>query len=163
MAAEAERLLQTGQTDAAFDTLDAAVDAFWAKAPLTVVNAYIVAEGSASSPSRPLLNPMFAPGQRVAVYVEPLGYLFDRNGDEFRIGLRTGIEIQTRGGLILAKSDDFGRLEWTGPVKNRAFAGRIAIDMPMLKSGDYQLLLTITDDASQKSAEVTLPFKVTGQ
>lgn len=153
-AAEAENLLQSGQAAAAFEAMDTAVDAFWSEAPLILAKARIVTDGPAAS------TPTITPAKPVTVHVEPRGYGFREADGEFRIGLSFGTEIRTPGGLILAKSDDLGRLQWSGPFKNRAFSGRITIDMGEMKPGDYELWLTLTDDASGKDASATLPFSI---
>lgn len=162
-AAEAETLLRSGQTEGAFAALDSAIDAFWAAAPLTLANAYFTTadSGEASIPA-PAAGP-FVTGEPVSIYLQPLGYGFSESKGTFRIALTTGIEIRTPGGIIIAKTDDFGRLEWAGPVKNRSFTGRINIALPSLPSGDYQIVLTLTDQTSPKSASVTLPFEIAAE
>ncbi len=159
-AAEAEALLQSGEAGAAFEALSAAVDSFWASAPLTIKQAYFVTDenGARFSP-RP--DGPFRSGETARVHLEPLGYGFNEDSGVFRIALTTGIEIRTPGGLILAKTEDFGRLEWVGRAKSRTFNGRVGIDLPDLKAGDYELLVTVSDEATEKTASVTLPFSVT--
>jgi hypothetical protein len=158
-AAEAEALLQSGEVAPAFEALSAAVDSFWASAPLTIKQAYFVAgeDGAKFSP-RP--DGPFRSGETARVHLEPLGYGFSEDSGSFRIALTTSIEIRTPGGLILAKTEDFGRLEWAGRAKSRTFNGRVGIDLPDLKAGDYELLVTVSDEATQKTASVTLPFSV---
>ncbi len=159
-ATVAENLLQSGEPNAAFEALDSAVDAFWTIAPLTIRQAHFVTQGAGGDRlARPSDEP-FMSGETVAIHVEPLGYGFRRDGDDFQMIITTGIEIRTFGHLILAKSLDFGRFEWSGQVKNRAFAGQISIDLPDLKPGDYEILLTLNDQASQKTASVTLPLTI---
>jgi hypothetical protein len=159
-AAEAEALLQSGETVPAFEALSAAVDSFWASAPLAIKTAYFVTggENGGSFSERP--DGPFRSGEAARVHVEPLGYGFSENSGLFRIELTTSIEIRTPGGLILAKTEDFGRLEWSGRGRSRTFNGRVGIDLPDLKAGDYELILTLTDQASQKTASVTLPFSI---
>lgn len=152
LAGNAEDLLQAGEPTAAFDAMDAAVDAFWREAPLIIEGAHFIPEGDSAT---------FAPAEQVSIQLQPLGYGFEvTDGGEFRISLSTDVEIRSPGGLIFGKSEEFGRLEWMGPAENRAFAGRISIAMPDLKPGDYELLLTVTDGATGKTANVTLPFSI---
>lgn len=162
-AAEAETLLGSGDAAAGFEALEAAVDGFWTSAPLTLKQAYFAAPLSAGLAAKRPDGP-FRPGEAARVYIEPVGYGFEAAGDgSYTIALDTGIEIRTPGGLILAKSEDFGHLEWKGPVKNRTFNGRIGVDLPELKAGDYELLLTLTDEASGKTATATLPFSMAAE
>ena len=158
-AAEAEALLQSGEAAPAFEALSAAVDSFWASAPLTIKQAYFVAgEDGGKFSLRP--DGPFRSGETARVHLEPLGYGFSEDSGIFRIALTTSIEIRTPGGLILAKTEDFGRLEWAGRAKSRTFNGRVGIDLPDLKAGDYELLVTVSDEATQKTTSVTLPFSV---
>jgi hypothetical protein len=159
-AAEAEALLQSGEAGAAFEALSAAVDSFWARAPLTIKQAYFVIGGEDGAKFSPRPDGPFRSGETARVHLEPLGYGFSEDSGVFRIALATSIEIRTPGGLILAKTEDFGRLEWAGRAKSRTFNGRVGIDLPDLKAGDYELLVTVSDEATQKTASVTLPFSV---
>jgi len=154
MALEAETLLRSNEPATAFDAMDAAVDAFWRAAPLIIKDARFDPKRDSAS---------FAPSEQVAIHLRPLGYGFEIGGDSNRIVLDADIEIRTPGGLVLAQSDDFGRLEWTGQGKNRNFAGRISIEMPDLAVGDYELKLTLNDQATQKTASVVLPFNISGE
>jgi len=154
MALEAENLLQSDEPATAFDAMDAAVDAFWRTAPLIIEDAHFDPEGDSA---------VFKSTDRVGIHVRPLGYGFETGGDTNRIVLDADIEIRTPGGLVLAQSDDFGRLEWAGPGKNRNFTGRISIEMPDLAAGDYELVLTLNDQATQKTASVVLPFAISRQ
>jgi hypothetical protein len=154
LAHQAESLLRAKEPATAFDAMDAAVDAFWLAAPLIIENARFDSKSDSTT---------FAPAARVGIYLRPLGYGFDETDGDFRISLDADVEIRSPGGLILAKSEDFAKLEWIGPAKNRAFAGRVSIDMPDLKPGDYELVLRVTDVATRKTASVTLPFSITAQ
>jgi hypothetical protein len=159
-AAEAEALLQSGEAAPAFEALSAAVDSFWTSAPLTIKQAYFVTGGEDGGKFSPRPDGPFRSGETARVHLEPLGYGFREDSGIFRIVLATSIEIRTPGGLILAKTEDFGRLEWAGRAKSRTFNGRVGIDLPDLKAGDYELLVTVSDGATQKTASVTLPFSV---
>jgi hypothetical protein len=161
-AAEAETLLQSGQTNAAFEALDAAVDGFWSEAPLIIHSAAFASEGGNKVTPGDTAQPLRA-GERVTILVEPLGYRIAEGDGSFQIALKTGIEIRSPGGLTLAKTNDFGHLEWSGPVKNRSFTGRVGVELPKLKPGNYEVRLTLTDENSNNSATATLPFEVSAE
>ncbi len=78
----------------------------------------------------------------------------------YTVAFTTGIEIQTAGGILLAKADNFGRLEWQGRTKNYAVPAVVNVTLPVLKPGSYKLLVMVTDAASAKQASVTLPFAI---
>jgi hypothetical protein len=156
-AAEAETLLQAGNAAAGFEALNAAVDAYWGAAPLTLRQVYFAGPASTGLAAKRPDGP-FLPGEAARIYLEPLGYALAEANGTYTISLDTGIEIRTPGGIILAKAENFGHLEWKGTVKNRSFNGRIRIELPALKPGDYELILTVDDPAGGKTASATLPF-----
>ena len=101
------------------------------------------------------------PGDTLLIYFEPIGYAFAPDGDIFRIAIAADVEIHTPGGLILAKSTDFGRLEWSARAKTREVHAQLKLPLPpKLKPGDYQLLMTLRDQGSPKTVTVTLPFSI---
>lgn len=159
-ARNAGNLLRSGEPNAAFEALDSAVEAFWKIAPLTIRQAYFVTRSTGGDRLARPPNEPFSSGETVTIHVEPLGYGFSRDGEDYRIVITTGIEIRTFGQLILAKSADFGRFEWSGQAKNRNFSGEVSIDLPDLKPGDYEILLTLNDQASKKTASITLPLTI---
>jgi hypothetical protein len=158
-AAEAETLLGAGNAAGGFEALDAAIDAFWTDAPLTLRQVYFAGPAGAGLAAKRPDGP-FLPGEAARIYLEPVGYGFAEADGTYTVALDTGIEIRTPGGIILAKDPNFGHLEWKGTVRNRSFNGRIGIELPQLKAGDYELLITVDDPASGKSASATLPFTV---
>lgn len=155
LASQAETLLEADEPTTAFDAMDAAVDAFWRAAPLIIEEARFDPAPDSDT---------FPPRSEVAIHLRPLGYGFLAEDGENRIALDADLEIRTPGGLILAKSDGFGRLEWKGVGENRNFAGRISVAMPeTIKPGSYELRLTLTDAATQKDATVVLPFSIAAE
>ena len=100
----------------------------------------------------------FKPSDTLLIYLEPIGYAFTPEGDTFKVAIAADMEIHTPGGLVLAKSADFGRLEWHARSKTREVHATLKLPLPKLKPGDYQLLVTLRDQGSPKSTTVTLPF-----
>ncbi len=161
LAGEAETALSAGETEAALGHMDAAVDAFWADLPLSLRTATFVAPGSvrAFGKYQPVGNE-FQQGGAVTVYLEPVGYGFSTGGEHVAIGILVGLEIRSPGGIVYARSPDFGRLAWHGRVRSREVHGEVAVALPDLKPGNYELVLNLTDKASGKTAEAVLPFVI---
>ena len=156
----AEALLGRGYAAAALAAFDRAEAAFWEASPLqlrTIVFADKV-DGYANYTPRP--DATFHQNDTLKVYFEPVGLAFTPDGDGFRSALAADLQIRTPGGLILATSKDFGRLEWRGRSKLHEIQATIELPLPMLKPGDYQLLLTLRDEGSSKQTTATLPFTV---
>ncbi|MEJ0012159.1 MAG: hypothetical protein WDM94_05910 [Bauldia sp.] len=161
-AADAEARAAAGDGAGAVAAFDAAADAFFDATPLTFRVATFADSVAGFGRYAPHAEgTAFKAGDAVTVYLEPVGYGFTRDGDGYRVSYGTGLEIRTPGGLILGKTDDFGTLSWSGRGKSLEVQAVVGITLPSaLKPGDYELLLTLKDDASQKSATVTLPFAI---
>jgi hypothetical protein len=159
-AARAESLLATGDAAGAAAAFDAATDAFAAASPLQFRVALFADQVTGFGQYRPRADGPFRSGDTVTVYLEPVGYGFSTDGGEQRVSFSTGIEIRTPGGLVLGKTDDFGKVEWQGQSKDRSIDTAVSVALPQLKPGSYELLLTLTDAATAKSATATLPFTI---
>ncbi len=159
-AAEAERLAMAGQAAEAVAAFDAASDALWRGLPLTFRVALFADNVSAYGKYDPRATSEFKSGEAVTIYLEPVGYGFASSGTTNTVAFGTAIEIRTPGGLILGKTDDLEKLTWTGRAKSREVHAAINLALPTLKPGAYELVLTLTDAASAKTATTTLPFTI---
>lgn len=160
-AADAETRAAAGDGAGAVAAFDAAADAFFDAAPLTFRVATFAADVTGFGKYTPLADAAFHAGGAVTVYLEPVGYGFTRDGDGYRVSYGTALEIRTPGGLVLGKTDDFGTLSWSGRGKSHEVQAVLNVTLPTaLKPGDYELLLTLKDEASAKSATATLPFTI---
>jgi hypothetical protein len=159
-AARAESLLATGDAAGAAAAFDAAADAFAAASPLQFRVALFADQVTGFGQYRPRPEGPFHSADTVTIYLEPIGYGFSSDGDQQRVSFSTAIEIRTPGGLVLGKTDDFGTVEWRGRSKDRSIDTAVSVALPQLKPGSYELLLTLTDAATTKSATATLPFTI---
>lgn len=158
-AAAAEALLDDGLADEAIAAFGAATEAFWAAAPLTFGAATFVDSVNAFGDYQPAA-PAFAAGDTVTIYLEPQGYGFVEAGGWYRAAFATALEIRTPGGLILGQSDDFGTVVWAGRHPSREILLTVSVTLPELKPADYELELTLSDNATDKAATVVLPFAI---
>ncbi len=159
-ATEAETKAAAGDSAGAVAAFDAAADAFFEAAPLAFRVATFADSVAGFGRYEPHVG-TFRAGDTATVYLEPVGYGVTRDGDNFRVSYGTAIEIRTPGGLILGKTDDFGALTWTGRAKSYEVQAAVSVTLPTgLKPGEYDLLLTLNDQASAKSATATLPFAI---
>ncbi|HVY19925.1 MAG TPA: hypothetical protein VHA70_07555 [Bauldia sp.] len=159
-AADADARIASGDGGGAVAAFDAAAAAFFDAVPLTFRVATFADDVAGFGKYTPHAGAYHA-GETATVYLEPVGYGFTRDGDDFRVSYGTGLEIRTPGGLILGKTDDFGALTWTGRARSYEVQAAVSVTLPTaLKPGDYELLLTLKDEASSKSATATLPFTI---
>ena len=160
-AAEAENLLAAGKADEAEAAFGKAFAAFWTASTLQFHVALFADSVAGFGKYQPrAADQPFKPGDNLLVYLEPINYGFTADGDLFRVALTADIEIRTPGGLTLAKAGDFGRMEWSGRAKTHEVHATISFPVPDLKPGDYQLLVTVHDQGSPKTATLTFPFAV---
>ena len=162
-AAEAEQLLSQGRAADAQAAFDKAAAAFWIASPLQLRVATFADEVKGFGNYTPHAGTAFKPSDTLLIYLEPIGYAFTPEGDTFKVAIAADMEIHTPGGLVLAKSADFGRLEWNARSKTREVHATLKLPLPKLKPGDYQLLVTLRDQGSPKSTAVTLPFSIATQ
>ncbi len=159
-ASSAETLLSEGKINEAIDALDASVEAFWKAAPLTFRKALFVDDATGFGEYVPRANAVFAPKSELKIYAEPVGFGWkDADGVE-TISFRSTIEIRSEKGLILAKSSTPAVLEKVSRSKSRDFHITVTFELPQLKPGAYELILTVTDDATGKSAPIKLPLTI---
>jgi hypothetical protein len=156
----AEDLLGRGYDAAALSAFDKAAAAFWQASPLQLRKVLFADKVDGYANYTPRENAVFHPNETLRIYFEPFGFSFMPDGDGFRSALAADLQIRTPGGLILATSEDFGRLEWHGRSKMHEVHATIGLPLPQLKPGEYQLLLTLRDEGSAKKTTVTLPFSV---
>jgi hypothetical protein len=159
-ASDAEQRATAGDGSAAVSAFDAATDAFFDAVPLTLRVAAFAEDVTGFGKYAPHAGPYHA-GDTATVYLEPVGYSFTRDGEGYRVSYGTSLEIRTPGGLILGKTDDFGTLTWNGRSRSHEVEAVVGVTLPSaLKPGSYELVLTLKDEASAKTATATLPFDI---
>jgi hypothetical protein len=161
-ASEAETLLQAGKPAEAQAALDSALDAFWKAAPLTLKNASFVDEAKGYGDYVVHAGSSFAPSSTLQIYVEPQGFGWTEVDGGYKIAFASDVEIRNAGGQILTRTSAPALLEKTSRNKNREFQINLGFQLPDLKPGDYVLVLTVTDQATGRSAPVELPFSISG-
>ena len=150
-------LIERRQAEEALAAFDKAAAAFWRLSPLQLRTALFADSVAGFGNTRRAPTPRSTPGETATVYLEPFGYGFAEDGDvprRVRADLRNphAGRPDPRQGRRLRRS----RMERPGEEPRSPCAGRI--DLPDLKPGSYELLLTLADKASPKTTTATLPF-----
>jgi hypothetical protein len=144
------------------DRRDAAVVEAWQKTPLTIRRAVFVSEhpdGFGEFVAR--TSNVFKPGEKLVAYVEPVGYAWKENGkDSFDFGFNVDFLIKSPDGKIIAGQEDFAKLKQTSHARNREFMLTLTMSLDGARPADYILEYKLRDIASDKSAIVSLPFKI---
>jgi hypothetical protein len=157
-AAAAEALLAEGKTKEALGAFDSAADAFWAALPLTLSTAAFADDVQSQGGYTPRADARFRSGETALIYLEPVGFGWAAEGEGFKANLEADVEIRSTGGVVFAKADKFAAFGPTSPTKSRDLDLRVRLALPAMKPGDYELLLTLRDAVSGKSATANLPF-----
>ncbi len=144
------------------DRLEAAIEAVNAEIPLTVRAVTLVEETRSYGAYKPRASNVFAPDDKVRLYVEPLGYAFRRNGEAYESDLAGDFALKTPGGQTLLAQKDFARFGLSSRRRNRAYYLTLAYALGRLQPGDYVLVTTLRDLVSRKSTSFETPIKVAG-
>ncbi|GGK33500.1 hypothetical protein GCM10011322_20190 [Salinarimonas ramus] len=171
-AASALLLLATLPTTAAkAATLDdlaeaeAALVAVWEELPLTFRTATFVSErpvGFGVYEARE--TSVFAPGERLVVYAEPQGYLWEETGDgRVVFGFDVDLLIKRPDGEIVGGRENFQRLALESRERNREFMLTLTLTLDGIRPGDYVLEYRARDIASDKAGTIALPFTIAAE
>ena len=125
-AAQAESLLGTGKSADALTAFDRVTDAVWAALPFQFRNILLVDQVSGYGRYQPHQGSTYKAGDKPIIYFEPVGYGFGDADGLSRIGIKTGLEIRTPGGLCSPRPKTSA--SWNGRVWRRATSstGRLA-------------------------------------
>jgi hypothetical protein len=149
-------------TAASLATYDAVRDgllAVWAELPLGVRDVTLTtgpAEGYGAYAPAP--QQAYAPGQTIHVYAEPVGYGWVDNGDgTWSVKLSMDLALRNAKGETIASQSDFLTLD--RPSRNKVLETFVDLEVTLrdFAAGDYQMVFTLHDGASGKSAEFSVP------
>ncbi|SOC09344.1 hypothetical protein SAMN05421512_10618 [Stappia indica] len=138
-----------------------ALDAAWQQAPLSFA-ALAFSDGPASGYGRytPRKDAVFAAGDTLTVYAEPVGFGYDATGEGYGVRLTAGFELLNTSGQVLAEQTGFADLRADSRNKLREFHATLSFAFEGLRPGDYRLVTTLTDTVSGKTASGELPFSI---
>lgn len=144
------------------DALDAAVTQAWIKAPLTERRAmFVVNPVQTYGAWTARETNVFRPGEKLLTYVEPVGYVWrDGGGGWFSFGFTLDFKVKTPDGRILGGQDAFQRFEFKTQFKNREVFANLTMSLSGISDGDYVLVYTLRDIASDKVSSFEQPFKI---
>lgn len=157
-AARAEALVTEGKTTEALDAFDAAYEALWNFMPLGFRNVHLVESSAGYGIYEEQADRSFRADERMAVYVEPVGYSYAETGDGYAIDLKTSLEIRDTDGRVVAEAKDL----WTGSLetrrRNREFNMTLSYLVPFMRPGDYVAVFKVRDTHSDKTGSFEVPF-----
>lgn len=133
----------------------------WEEAGLALTKA-LFAEAAASGYGQysPRSSAVFADGETMTVYAEPVGYGFEDTGDGYRYALTASFRLLNPTGQVLASQDGFARFDGEARSRKRELPTSLSFQFGGLPAGDYTLETTLADEIGGKSATFSLPFSI---
>ncbi|MCB1388947.1 MAG: hypothetical protein KDK12_07380 [Rhodobacteraceae bacterium] len=155
----------TAQVSAEYQAAEDALVAAWQSMPLAVRNASFVTEpASGYGLYTRRDNAVFAQGEPIIVYAEPLGYGWVRNEgeDTYGFGLSIDLSIRDAQGGLLGAQQDFQRARLSSRDRNREFYITLTLNLSDAPPGEYILEYLLHDLVEEQSTLISLPFTLTG-
>ena len=103
----------------------------------------------------------FAPGERIIVYAEPVGYAWHESPDgTYTFGFNVDFLLKDTDGKIVGGQENFQQLELNSHVRNREFMLALTLTVDGAPPGRYIIEYRVRDVASEKAATISLPFHI---
>lgn len=157
---QAEALLAGDDPAVVWPAFDRAVELFWAEAPLAFRTVVLAETVEGYGRYQPRADNRFGAGDRLTVYVEPVGYGWTAIGAEYRIRFAIGMEISSQQRGTLVAEPDFATVERLARNRGREFEATVAFTVPALPPDLYLLALTFRDAATGKTATAAIDFEI---
>ena len=152
----------TAQVSAEYQAAEDALVAAWQSMPLAVRNASFVTEpASGYGLYTRRDNAVFAQGEPIIVYAEPVGYAWHESPDgTYTFGFNVDFLLKDTDGKIVGGQENFQQLELNSRVRNREFMLALTLTVDGAPPGRYIIEYRVRDVASEKAATISLPFHI---
>lgn len=149
------------QDRGALEAAEAILEAAWQAGPLEFRKTLLVSDATTYGVYEERADAVFAPGEPIRVYAEPMGYGYLDNGDgTYDFGFEVDLLVKTAEGAIVGGQDDFARLEFTSHARNREFMLQLTLNLSAAPPDDYVVEYTARDLASDKTGTIRMPFSI---
>lgn len=149
------------QTLEALDAAEAQVSAAWDATPLTFRKTLFAQSIDAFGVYTEKTGTVFAPGEPIVVYAEPVGYGYRTSPDaSYVFGFDFDLVVKTADGDIVAGKDGFAHFELVSKAQNREFLVSLTLSLNEAPAGKYVLEYLAHDIASDETATISMPFSI---
>lgn len=156
-----EQKSSIGQAREAWNDLRDLETLLWEKLPLGVSSALFVKKPATGyGLYEPRENNEFAKDEPMFVYLQPVGYGYERIEELFRIALTADFELRTKNGQVLAEQAGFSKLSLESLAPNREFQASFSFTFEGLDPGRYSLVIRLRDENGGQRSETALPFTI---
>ncbi|WP_132251590.1 hypothetical protein [Methylobacterium segetis] len=146
-----------------YEAAERAVSEAWGRLPFSTRRAMFVNRKAAlyGDYDRRGSN-VFAPGEPLLSYVEPIGFGYRKSGDLHTFEGTIDFSIRTRTGEELGSQKAFQTYSLTSHAPAREFFLNLTITLDGAPPGDYVLVFTLNDTVRKTSTPVEQPFTIRG-
>ena len=148
------------QTVQEVERKEAELVAAWEKTPLTVRNAVFVTEKAPIYGAYSARPATFKRGETLLVYMEPVGYGWQPQGEEVVLGISLDVVLKSKDGKILGGQEKFLNYRQTSRHKLRELMLNVTLTLGQTPPGEY-VAEFVARDLGGKSGTVSLPFTIT--
>lgn len=155
---------RSGDYIGALDSLWAAQEAMWRKAPLGVRNvAFVTEQPENFGTYKPKVGETFKSPEPLILYCEPIGFTQLKTGDTYRYSIIGAFDILDSTGRVLGGQKNLGPYEQSD---YRTFSTETMLVMTIgiqgLPAGNYVMRVTLTDNLDHsKAVRMDKPFTIT--
>ena len=140
---------------------EAAYAAAWDATPLTFRKTLFVTGIDAFGVYTEKQGAVFAPGEELVVYAEPVGYGYKTNADgTYAFGFNFDLVVKTDTGEVVAGQDNFATFELVSKAQNREFLVSLTLSLNEAPAGNYVVEYLAHDIASDETATISMPFTI---
>ncbi len=161
LAKQAESDVKDGKTLDAYDAMRKATLQVWDKAPLSFRKSIFVKDkpgGFGVYDPRP--DNVFKPGEKLIVYVEPVGFAWQPKNGLNHAQLVVDLVLKDGDGNVVAQQQGFGNFTFDSREQNMETMTAVTIDFAEAPAGKYAAELKFHDTVDDKSASFELPFEI---
>jgi len=147
---------------AAYGTLHSALELFWQRTPLLLNNVrFVKGEDNSYGIYQPRDNSSFASGEKLYLYLEPIGYAFKKNPNGYyEFGFTADFTLEDDKGNDLGSQKDFADLHFNSWNHNTEVALTFTYTFTGFDKGKYKVITHVKDANSSKSATTEKWFYV---
>ncbi|MER8489414.1 hypothetical protein NKI51_01340 [Mesorhizobium australicum] len=162
-AAEAEKLLQSGDGAGALEKFSSAQEALWQAMPLGVLNVKQVDTACGFGIYSERANHIYKPGEKIVLYMEPVGYGYGKDGlGNSIIALSVDITVVSAAGEKLGTMEKVGRVQIASRSHNRELFFKLDLSLDGLPAGKYRCDFVMHDENSSKTAPFNTDIEIAG-
>ena len=132
-----------------------------ATVPLRVVNATFVKDKAAGYGMYEPRDAVFAQGEQLIVYAEPVGIKWASGGRGYIAGFVVDVDVLGADGTVLGGQKNFGDFSFDmASTPSTSIHANLTLSLTGLPPGNYKVRYTFTDRTSSEQTFTELPFEI---